>query len=241
MMLWATNPAARDAKLAHKALKTKGDRAVWVLIEVACASTPDHLIAVRKAYCAAYSSSLEEDPLILTDAIVPQFLVRLVTSFRYSGEFVDDEVARAEAAELHKAVVAGKEPLHEDVVRIISTRSKPQLKATFERYKQEHGKAIEEVLEERRSSDQFAAVLKTAVWCLASPEKHFAEVIRSSIVGFGTDESSLTRAIVSRAEVDMKKVKEEYRAMYRKTVTHDVSDDTSGYYKDILLTLVGPE
>ncbi|GJM88447.1 hypothetical protein PR202_ga04508 [Eleusine coracana subsp. coracana] len=230
MMLWATNPAARDAKLAHKALKTKGDRAVWVLIEVACASTPDHLIAVRKAYCAAYSSSLEED-----------FLVRLVTSFRYSGEFIDDEVARAEATELHKAVVAGKEPLHEDVVRIISTRSKPQLKATFERYKQEHGEAIDEVLEERRSSNQLAAMLKTAVWCLASPEKHFAEVIRSSIVGLGTDESSLTRAIVSRAEVDMKKVKEEYRAMYRKTVTHDVSDDTSGYYKDILLTLVGPE
>ncbi|KAK3135610.1 hypothetical protein QOZ80_5BG0421110 [Eleusine coracana subsp. coracana] len=243
MMLWATNPAARDAKLAHKALKTKGDRAVWVLIEVACASTPDHLIAVRKAYCAAYSSSLEEDVATcpLYKEPLKQFLVRLVTSFRYSGEFVDDEVARAEAAELHKAVVAGKEPLHEDVVRIISTRSKPQLKATFERYKQEHGKAIEEVLEERRSSDQFAAVLKTAVWCLASPEKHFAEVIRSSIVGFGTDESSLTRAIVSRAEVDMKKVKEEYRAMYRKTVTHDVSDDTSGYYKDILLTLVGPE
>lgn len=103
--------------------------------------------------------------------------MRLVTSFRYSGEFVDDEVARAEAAELHQALVAGK---HDDVVRIICTRSKPQLKATFERYKQEHGKAIDEVLEERRSSDQLAAMLKTAVWCLASPEKHFAEVIKTS-------------------------------------------------------------
>jgi annexin D len=103
--------------------------------------------------------------------------VRLVSSFRCSGEYVDEEVSRAEAAELHQAVVAGKQPLHDDVVRIISTRSKPQLKATFERYKQEHGKAFEEVLEERRSSDQLAAMLKTAVWCLASPEKHFAEVI----------------------------------------------------------------
>jgi hypothetical protein len=61
MMLWATNPAARDAKLAHKALKQKGDQHVCVLIEVACASTPDHLVAVRKAYCAAYDASLEED------------------------------------------------------------------------------------------------------------------------------------------------------------------------------------
>jgi annexin D len=67
------------------------------------------------------------------------------------------------------------------------------------------------------------------------------QVIRSSILGFGTDEDLLTRAIVSRAEVDMKKVREEYTAMYSKTVTDDVTGDTSGYYKDILLTLVGPE
>jgi len=39
----------------------------------------------------------------------------------------------------------------------------------------------------------------------------------------------------------MKKVKEEYKARYRKTVTSDVNGDTSGYYNGILLTLVGPE
>jgi cupin superfamily acireductone dioxygenase involved in methionine salvage len=75
-----------------------------------------------------------------------QFLVRLVSSYRYAGEHVDDELARAEAAELHGAVAFKKEALHGDVVRIVSSRSKPQLKATFERYKQEHGKAIDEVL-----------------------------------------------------------------------------------------------
>lgn len=61
MMLWTVDPAARDAKLAHKAMKKQGERYVWVLIEVACASAPDHLVAVRKAYREAYSASLEED------------------------------------------------------------------------------------------------------------------------------------------------------------------------------------
>jgi len=110
-----------------------------------------------------------------------QFLVRLVSSYRYSGELVDAELARAEAAELHDAVVARNQPLHGDVVRIVSSRSKPQLKATLERYRQDHGKAIDEVLEEERRSDQLAAVLKTAVWCLTSPEKHFAEVTHPSV------------------------------------------------------------
>lgn len=75
-----------------------------------------------------------------------QFLVRLVSSYRYAGgEHVDDELARAEAAELHGAVVAQKQPLHGDVVRVISSRSKPQLKATFQHYKQHHGKSFDEV------------------------------------------------------------------------------------------------
>ena len=77
--------------------------------------------------------------------VCAQFLVRLVSSYRYAGEHVDDELARAEADELHGAAVVKKEALHGDVVRIVSSRSKPQLKATFERYKQEHGKAIDEV------------------------------------------------------------------------------------------------
>uniref|UniRef100_N1QVF4 Annexin n=1 Tax=Aegilops tauschii TaxID=37682 RepID=N1QVF4_AEGTA len=270
MTLWAMDPAARDAKLAYKALRKKGgDRHAWVLIEVACASSPDHLVAVRKAYCSAYGSSLEEDvaacplykeplkqarpcgswhsPLFFWSPpwvhflLLPLlFLVRLVSSYRYGGEHVDGELARAEAADLHGAVAAKKQPLHGDVVRIVSSRSKPQLKATFQHYKQEHGKAIDEVLEGNRN-DKLSAMLKTAVWCLTSPEKHFAEVIRSSIIGLGTDEESLTRAIVSRAEVDMKKVKEEYKVRYKTTVTKDVVGDTSGYYQGILLTLIGAE
>lgn len=66
-------------------------------------------------------------------------------------------------------------------------------------------------------------------------------MIRSSIIGLGTDEESLTRAIVSRAEVDLKKVKEEYKVRYKTTVTKDVVGDTSGYYQGILLTLIGAE
>lgn len=70
MMLWTVDPAERDAKLVDKALRRKDDNFalrkadehyIWVIVEVACASSPDHLMAVRKAYCSKFSSSLEED------------------------------------------------------------------------------------------------------------------------------------------------------------------------------------
>lgn len=62
LMLWAMDPADRDAKWAHKAIKEKkGECGALMIIEIACGSSPDHLVAVRKAYSTRYSRSLEEE------------------------------------------------------------------------------------------------------------------------------------------------------------------------------------
>lgn len=54
----------RDAMLAHDALKRRKKikiKQLKVLVEIACASTPQHLIQVRQAYCSLFEFSLEED------------------------------------------------------------------------------------------------------------------------------------------------------------------------------------
>jgi hypothetical protein len=63
MILLTTDPAERDAKLVRAALEKKrgDDKDAWVLIEASCASTPDHLIAVRRVYRSLFGCSLEED------------------------------------------------------------------------------------------------------------------------------------------------------------------------------------
>lgn len=65
------------------------------------------------------------------------------------------------------------------------------------------------------------------------------QVIRDSIVGLGTDEDSLNRAIVTRAEIDLLKVSFEYANMYKSSLDEDVIGDTSGDYMEFLLTLLG--
>ncbi|CAN6200126.1 unnamed protein product [Urochloa humidicola] len=241
LILWTMDPAERDANLVHEAVKKKDENNILVPIEVSCASTPDHLMAVRNIYHKLFSCSIEEDVASSPALQEPlkKMLVSLVSSYRYAGDHVDMDVAKLEAAQLSEAI-REEQLQRNEVVRIISTRSKSQLRATFQKYREDQGTDVAEDINSRCSS-QFGRMLKSVIWCLISPEKHFAQVIRYSILGLGTYEDILTRVIVSRAEIDMKQIKEEYRARYKSAVTGDVAGDTSFGYRDMLLALVGTE
>ena len=73
-----------------------------------------------------------------------QLLVGLVSSFRYGGDEINARLAKSEADILHE-FVKEKKSNHEEVIRILSTRSKTQLVATFNRYRDEHGISISKV------------------------------------------------------------------------------------------------
>lgn len=69
---------------------------------------------------------------------IVQLLVGLVSSFRYEGKEIDEKVAMAEADVLHEAIKGNKDKL-EDAITILCVRSKPQLSATFNKYREKHG------------------------------------------------------------------------------------------------------
>lgn len=73
-----------------------------------------------------------------------QLLVGLVSSFRYGGSEVNASLAQSEADILHEAI-KNKNHNHEEVIRILTTRSKTQLVATFNCYRHDHGIAITKV------------------------------------------------------------------------------------------------
>ncbi|WKA02194.1 hypothetical protein VitviT2T_020412 [Vitis vinifera] len=62
MAYWMEEPPERDAKLVEKTLKRgkAGITQLQVIVEIACASSPNHLIAVRQAYCSLFDCSLVE-------------------------------------------------------------------------------------------------------------------------------------------------------------------------------------
>lgn len=239
IVLWTCDPPERDAKFARDALKVKrkGIKQLQILVEIACASSPNHLMAVRQAYCSLFDCSLEEDIIASVSQPLTKILVGLVSSFRHDKVTVNLEVAKSEAEKLHEAI--NNKKLDDDhFVWILSTRNVFQIRETFASYKQLYGKTYEEDIKTCGKGD-LTSLLNVVAWCIECPEKHFAKVIRDSIVGLGTDEDSLNRAIVTRAEIDLLKVRFEYANMYKSSLDDDVIGDTSGDYMEFLLTLLG--
>ncbi|XP_042422709.1 annexin-like protein RJ4 isoform X2 [Zingiber officinale] len=142
---WIFEPIEREAMMAKIALKKKLD--YQVIIEIACVNSPKELLAVKDAYQARYKHCLEEDVAAHAAGDFRQLLVALVSTYRYDGEEIDMGLAHSEAKTIQGAIEEGVGSFdHSEIIRILSTRSKAQLRATFNHYKDEYGVSITKVL-----------------------------------------------------------------------------------------------
>lgn len=73
-----------------------------------------------------------------------QLLVPLVSAYRYEGAEVNLTLAKSEAKMLHEKI-SDKAYDHEDLIRILTTRSKAQLIATFNHYNDAIGNPVNKV------------------------------------------------------------------------------------------------
>lgn len=236
VLLWTLEPAERDAVLANEATK-RWTSSNQVLVEIACARSPHELLLAKQAYHARFKKSLEEDVAHHTTGDFRKLLVPLVSTYRYNGDEVNMTLAKSEAKILHENI-SKKHYSNEDLIRILATRSKAQVNAALNQYKNEFGHDILEDLE-ADPNDEFLSILRATVKCLTWPEKYFEKVLQLAINKRGTDEGALTRVVATRAEVDMKIIKEEYHRRNSIPLDVAIAKDTTGDYEKMLLALIG--
>ncbi|KAF8398265.1 hypothetical protein HHK36_017192 [Tetracentron sinense] len=260
------HPWERDARMAKEAL-SKGAQSYDVLIEIACTRSSEELLGARRAYHSLFDHSIEEDIAYCINDSNRKLLVALVSSYRYEGSMVNEEIAKSEAKTLCIAIKNSdkKKAVEDDeVVRILTTRSKLHLKAIFKHYKEMCSKTLDEDVEDDLN-------LKETVQCLCSPQTYFSKVKMNPSTRFqrsfasnmaflayfyinifafqvlemalkgGVDENTkeaLTRVIVTQADGGMKEIKEEYHKQYGVSLSQKIQETTYGNYKDFLLTLV---
>ncbi|XP_039126100.1 annexin D1-like [Dioscorea cayenensis subsp. rotundata] len=236
VLLWTLDPAERDALLLNEAAR-KWHHSNNVIVEIACTRSSEELFAIRRAYHARYKRSLEEDVAAYTSGDFRKLLVPLSSAYRYEGAEVNMTLAKLEAKILH-GKIAEKAYSHEEIIRILTTRSKAQVLATLNHYNNEFGNPINKDLKSD-PKDEFLFTLRAVTRCMSTPEKYFEKVIRLAINKIGTDEGALTRVVTTRAEVDLKVIKEIYYKRNSVPLSRAISKDTSGDYEAMLLALVG--
>ncbi|XP_061836755.2 annexin A1-like [Nerophis lumbriciformis] len=231
-------PAHFDAYLLRRATKGLGTDED-VLVEVLATRTNEQIRDLKKAFKADYNKDLED---VIKDETKGDFTAALLAMLRANKDEnieVDMDKAHKDAESLFEAGENTKGVEVSAFIDILTTRSGPQLSKTFQRYATVSDMTLPKALNVELRGD-IEDCLIDIVKCAWSTSAFFAEKLHRAMERHGTCEDTLIRVLVSRSEIDLKKILEEYRAMYDTTLQEDILKDTKNHFENILLGLCGP-
>ncbi|KJE90820.1 Anxa6 protein [Capsaspora owczarzaki ATCC 30864] len=228
-----------DATCLNKAMKGLGTDDT-VLIEILCTRSKQQIIALKNAYRTLFTSELEADLTKETSGQYLKLLLALCKAERSDNPQYTTEEAKADAQALYKAGES-KVGTNEDVfIEILTQRSYERLRGAFFEYTKLVDYHLEKSIE-REFSFNLKRALVTIVRSIRNGYAFFAERLYRSMKGIGTDDASLIRIVVSRSEIDMGNIREEFTKTFKQDLAAMVKGDTSGSYRQLLIELVEEE
>ena len=90
---------------------------------------------------------------------------------------------------------------------------------------------------DKKLKDKNQLLIKEILFNNIMPHELFAEKIYTSMKGIGTNEEKLSRALVSRCEIDMPLIREMYEYKYKTPMKEDIIGDNSGMYQKLCIFL----
>ncbi|CAI9719457.1 annexin A6-like isoform X1 [Octopus vulgaris] len=230
-------PVEFDATNLNKAMKGLGTNEK-TLIEIICTRTNQQLKEIKEVYKTMFKNSLEDDIAGDTSGHFRNLLISLVQGNRDEKKSFDRNKAKQDAEELYKA---GEKKWGTDEScfnAILCSRSYSQLRAIFQEYILLSQKDIEDVIKSEMSGDLKNSML-AIVQCIRNKAMFFASALYKAMKGLGTDDKTVIRIIVSRSEVDMVQIKQEFQKAYKETLESFLKGDLSGDYLKTMLNLTG--
>jgi len=207
------------------------------LVEVLCSRSQEEVALIASAYAVDYGNSLEDDIKSETSGPLLRLLVLTLQGVREERSFNPSKAAE-QAATLYGAGEAKLGTDEDAFVEILSHIGQRQAFLVFEEYKKVSGRTIEQAIKDEISGELLKGLL-ALVKTLNNRPQYFAERLEEAMKGWGTDDSALIRIIVSRCEIDLGNIKQEYELLYGKTLLSAVKSECGGDYQQALLTLIG--
>ncbi|NWX96055.1 ANX11 protein, partial [Nothoprocta ornata] len=208
------------------------------LIEILASRSNEHIKELNRVYKAEFKKTLEEAIRSDTSGHFQRLLISLSQGNRDESTNVDMSLVQRDVQELY---AAGENRLGTDESKfnaILCARSRAHLTAVFSEYQRMCNRDIEKSICREMSGDLEKGML-AVVKCLKNTPAFFAERLQKAMKGAGTKDRTLIRIMVSRSEVDLLDIRAEYKRMYGRSLYADITGDTSGDYRKILLKLCG--
>ncbi|XP_061611630.1 annexin A2b isoform X3 [Phyllopteryx taeniolatus] len=232
------SPAQYDALELRAAMKGLGTDEE-TLIEMVCSRNDRELADIQKVYRELFKKDLEKDVAGDTSGDFAKLLLALIQTKRDEpSNVVDYEKIDDDAKSLYEAGVKRKGTDAAVWISILTQRSATHLQRVFERYKSYSPYDLKESICKEVKGDLEKSFL-TLVECLENKQMYFADRLDEAMKGKGAKEKVLTRILVSRCQVDLMKIRREFKKRHGRSLYRAISEHTKGDYQKALLSLCG--
>ncbi|XP_075297733.1 annexin A6 isoform X3 [Opisthocomus hoazin] len=129
------------------------------------------------------------------------------------------------------------------IIDVVTQRSNAQRQQILKAYKAHYGRDLMADLK----SELSGSLAKLILGLMLTPAQYDAKQLQKAVEGAGTDESVLIEIMATRNNKEIAAINEAYQEAYHKRLEDDLSSDTSGHFKRILVSLAlgnrdeGPE
>ncbi|CAK9293954.1 unnamed protein product [Gordionus sp. m RMFG-2023] len=227
-----------DAHKLHQAMKGLGTNED-VLIEILVSRSQEQLRKIMETYRNMYKKDLVSDIKGDTSGSFEKLMVYLCKANRKSdyGSY-DKGKVNADAQALINAGIKNAMGTDTSVFcEILVNRSLSHVRAVFEEYQHISKHCIEDDIKREMKGDSENAFI-SLVECIRYPASYFAKKIHLAMKGMGTDDDTLVRLLVTRAEIDLGDIRQDFQRIYNKSLEASIKDECSGDYEDALVSLV---
>lgn len=201
-----------------------------VLIEILCGGLPNREVqAITAEYLRLYGQTLEDAIKSETSYSFKRLLVSLSTGNRDESTNVNIDSARQDAQALVSAGVKRFGTDESEFNRILCLRNFAQIRLIAQEYEKLTGNTLEKDIKKEFSGDVEQGMV-SVLRCAINRPLFFAKCIHNAVAGFGTEDRALIRLCVTRSEIDMMDIKEEYQRKYKESLRDAIKGDTSGKY-----------
>ncbi|XP_076118847.1 annexin A2-A-like [Alosa pseudoharengus] len=226
---------ATEIKSSIKGLGTDEE----TLIELVCSRSRAELVEIKSVYKELFKKDLEKDVAGDTSGEFRALLLALVEAKRDEpSTVVDYEKIDEDARALYEAGVKRKGTDVKTWISIMSERSVPHLRKVFDRYKSYSPYDMQESIRKEVKGDLEKSFL-TLVQCFENKQLYFASRLAEAMKGKSAKDKVVTRIMVSRCEVDLMKIRSEFKKQQGKSLYQSIAEHTKGDYQRALLTLCG--